>query len=239
MNLAELALGESGVVRNIDGTDGGCVVAPRNPEETRSMHEDTPDLDPSLDLFAEIERLRRELNAVILAHYQGGGGLEDVPGGRAVGDALRRVALDRLRDHVGDEVVEEARVLAPAVVQPRALRVAVGTPAAARRHRNELGLPGGAARLREHDGIFGREHVALSAEDAIDEGPQVFEVRDRDLTPPVLEAVDRGEAVLAAELGVLVAADELEELGFLDGDGVAARFLEALGGPAGREPDDP
>ncbi len=43
-------------------------------------------IDPSLDLYAEIERLRRERNAVILAHYYQDGELQDLAD--FVGDSL-------------------------------------------------------------------------------------------------------------------------------------------------------
>ncbi len=36
------------------------------------------DVDPSLDLFSEIEKLKRENNAVVLAHYYQEGDIQDV-----------------------------------------------------------------------------------------------------------------------------------------------------------------
>ena len=38
----------------------------------------TPGLDPGLDLFAEIDRLRREMNAVVLAHYYQDPDIQDI-----------------------------------------------------------------------------------------------------------------------------------------------------------------
>ena len=45
-----------------------------------------PQVDPSLDIFAEIDRLRREMNAVILAHYYQEPDIQDIAD--HVGDSL-------------------------------------------------------------------------------------------------------------------------------------------------------
>ncbi len=58
------------------------------------MREDAAALDPGLDLFAEIDRLRRELNAVILAHYYQEPDLQDIA------------------DHVGDSLALSQRAAA-------------------------------------------------------------------------------------------------------------------------------
>ncbi|MCP4574216.1 MAG: quinolinate synthase NadA [bacterium] len=69
------------------------------------MHEDTPALDPGLDLFAGIDRLRRDLNAVILAHYYQEPDLQDIAD--HVGDSL---ALSRRAAETDAEVIVFAGV---------------------------------------------------------------------------------------------------------------------------------
>ena len=46
-----------------------------------------PPISPALDLFAEVERLKRELNAVILAHYYQDSDIQDLAD--FVGDSLQ------------------------------------------------------------------------------------------------------------------------------------------------------
>lgn len=58
------------------------------------MNGDASTLDPGLDLFAEIDRLRSELNAVILAHYYQEPDLQDIA------------------DHVGDSLALSQRAAA-------------------------------------------------------------------------------------------------------------------------------
>ncbi|MBW4697088.1 MAG: quinolinate synthase NadA [Aphanocapsa lilacina HA4352-LM1] len=55
-----------------------------------------PAIDPRLDLFAEIERLKRELNAVILAHYYQDPDIQDVADyiGDSLGLARQAAATD-------------------------------------------------------------------------------------------------------------------------------------------------
>lgn len=57
-----------------------------NPRLTLSISARLKDIDPTLDLRAEIERLKADLNAVILAHYYQDGEIQD------------------LADHVGDSL---------------------------------------------------------------------------------------------------------------------------------------
>ena len=51
-----------------------------------TSHRTTGDIDPALDLAAEIDRLRREKNVVILAHYYQDGEIQDIAD--FVGDSL-------------------------------------------------------------------------------------------------------------------------------------------------------
>jgi quinolinate synthase len=63
-------------------SDPGAAIAP----STRPTVE-LPTVDPTLDLFAEIARLKREMNAILLAHYYQESDIQDIAD--VIGDSLQ------------------------------------------------------------------------------------------------------------------------------------------------------
>ena len=160
-----------------------------------------------LDLLHLRELVRQRVEALdrprLLAREVAGDGAE---GQAAVGTPL--LVAGR-----GDEDLPLERVAEvgedPVQVDVDAVAVLVQV---ARRHRDVLRPARRAARGREHQRIVRGEHVLLAGEDAVDVRRQRLVGVHRDRRPVVLDRLDPAEAVVASEGGVLVAADDLEQL---------------------------